>query len=195
MTRALVSSSDDISPSASRSTGAGTRSQGRSGRRNARCSAAVSSPLVTGEGAVRLNAPARPSVSSRNRMARTSSVSEIQLTTWRPSPKRGSSPSRAGSASRARTPPRGLRTRPLRACATRSPASRAGSAAASQSCASRARNPSPAGESSVTSRPPVPPYQPTADATTNVFGAGSHLVSAVARDRVASTRLALSSAL
>jgi hypothetical protein len=195
VTHALVSSSDDISPSASRSTGAGTRSQGRSGRRNAACSAAVSSPLVTGFGAVRLNGPLVVSVSSRNRMALTSSVSEIQLTIWLPSPNLGSSPNLAGSASRDSTPPRGLSTRPLRVCAMRIPAFLAGSAAASQSCTSRARNPSPAGSSSVTARPPVPPYQPMADAEMSVFGGGSALVIAVASARVASTRLALISAL
>ncbi len=84
-TRALVSSSADSSPSPARSSGAGTRSQRKSGRRSAACRAAVSSSPVTGLGAVRLNGPACASASgesSRKRIARISSVSEIQLITW-----------------------------------------------------------------------------------------------------------------
>ena len=53
------------------------------------------------------------------------------------------------------------------------PASRAGSAAASQSCTTRDRNALPAGAASVTSRPPVSPYQPIAEAMMNAFGRGS----------------------
>src|SRR5579872_1533217 len=53
-TRALFSSSDDISPSPRRSMLSGTRSQRKSGRLRAACNAAVSSALVTGFGAVRL---------------------------------------------------------------------------------------------------------------------------------------------
>jgi hypothetical protein len=75
------------------------------------------------------------------------------------------------------------------------PASRAGSAAASQSWTTRDRKAFPAGASSVTSRPLVSPYQPTAEAATNAFGRGSAVASADARARVASTRLALISAL
>src|SRR5262249_1600674 len=71
----------------------------------------------------------------------------------------------------------------------------AGAGGASQWCGSGARNSSRGGVSSVTSRPPVAPYQPMADPLIRVAGAGSSLVSAVARARVASTRLALISAL
>ncbi|MDX6344063.1 MAG: hypothetical protein QOH87_4201 [Trebonia sp.] len=79
-------------------------------------------------------------------------------------------------------------------------ASRAGSAAASQSCTTRDRNALPAGALSVTSRPPVSPYQPIAEALMNVFGRGwvavsSVLANAVARAAVARTRLARISAL
>ena len=80
------------------------------------------------------------------------------------------------------------------------PAARAGSAAASQSCTTRDRNALPAGALSVTSRPPVSPYQPIAEAVMNAFGRGSAaaspvLASAVASAPVASTRLARISAL
>ena len=49
-TRALFSSSDDISPRARLSANSGTRSQLKSGRPNTACSAAVSSESVTGFG-------------------------------------------------------------------------------------------------------------------------------------------------
>jgi hypothetical protein len=195
MTRALVSSSDDISPRASCSTSSGTRSQGKSGRRRAWFSAATSSLLVTALGAVRLNAPLAVLASSRNRMAAISSVSEIQLMTCVPVPKRGSAPKRAGVSSRASTPPPLPRTRPLRRCATRMPACAAGAAAASQSETTRDKNPCPAGESSVTSRPPVSPYQPIAEAVSRTLGGAACAASTVASARVARTRLARISAL
>jgi hypothetical protein len=71
------------------------------------------------------------------------------------------------------------------------PASAAGAVAASQSYTTRDRNPLPAGASSVTSRPPVSPYQPIAEAVMKVSGTGFAAASAVASARVASTRLAL----
>ena len=58
------------------------------------------------------------------------------------------------------------------------PASRAGSAAASQSCTTRDRNALPAGADSVTSRPPVSPYQPIAEAQMKAFGAAAAAASA-----------------
>jgi hypothetical protein len=128
-------------------------------------------------------------------MAPISSASEIQLMTWPPDPNLGHRPSRASGSSRASSPPRGVRTRPLRVCTTRMPASAAGAAAASQSRTSRARNACPAGADSSTARPPVSPYQPMAEAATRVAGGGLSLASAPASARVPSTRLALISAL
>src|SRR5689334_24961838 len=75
------------------------------------------------------------------------------------------------------------------------PVSAAGLAAASQSWTSRDRNAGPAGADSSTSRPPVSPYQPMADATIRVAGGWPSLVSAPASARVPSIRLALISAL
>ncbi len=75
------------------------------------------------------------------------------------------------------------------------PAARAGSAAASQSCTTRERNALPAGAPSVTSRPPVSPYQPIAEAAMSAFGRGCAAASAVASADVARTRLARISAL
>ncbi len=75
------------------------------------------------------------------------------------------------------------------------PARLAGSAAASQSCTTRDRKPFPGGASSVTSPPLVSPYQPIAEAATKTAGVGLAAASAVARARVASTRLARISAL
>ena len=195
MTRALVSSSTEASPTARRRAGAGTRSQGRSRRPAAAVSAAVNSAFVTGAGAVRLTGPLMSSRPSRNVSAAISSDSEIQLMTWRPEENLGSTPSRASGSIRASSPPRGVRTRPLRGCTTRMPASAAGSAAASQSRTSRARKDGPDGADSSTSRPPVSPYQPMAEAATKVAGGGLSLASAPASARVPRTRLALTSAL
>ncbi len=75
------------------------------------------------------------------------------------------------------------------------PASRAGEAAASQSATTRDRKAGPAGASSVTAAPPVSPYQPIAEPTTNVAGRGDKPARAVASARVPSTRLDRISAL
>ena len=83
-------------------------------------------------------------------MARTSSVSEIQLITWRAVAEPGQHPEPGGQHQPGQHAAAGPRTSPVRRQATRMPAARAGSAAASQSCTTRGRKPVPAGASSVT---------------------------------------------
>jgi hypothetical protein len=128
-------------------------------------------------------------------MAPISSCSEIQLMACVPDANLGHRPSRANGSSLASSPPAGVRTRPLRRFTTRIPAPAAGPVAASQSRTRRARKPVPAGADSSTSRPPVSPYQPMAEAESSVAGGEPSLASAPASARVPSTRLALISAL
>ena len=77
-----------------------------------------------------------------------------------------------GSSSRASTPPPLPRTRPLRRCATRMPACARGLGGGLPVGDDAGQEPLPAGASSVTSRPPVSPYQPIAEAAIRTFGGG-----------------------
>ena len=129
-------------------------------------------------------------------MAPISSDSEIQLMTCLPDPNLGHRPSRACAGAAGRADHR-AGSGPGRCVGARRGCRRsaAGVAEASQSRTSRARNACPAGADSSTSRPPVSPYQPMAEAAIRVAGGGLSLASAPASARVPSTRLALISAL
>jgi len=155
-------------PTASLSAGVGTSST--AGRRTAAARAEVNSALLTGFGVVRFTGPAMSARPSRNRAAATHSDSPIQLITWRPDPIRPPRPSRNNGSSLPSIPPRGDSTRPERSVQTRMPAAAASPAAASHSRTTSARKPRPAGDASVTSRPPVSPYQPIADPASKTPG-------------------------
>jgi hypothetical protein len=157
--------------------------------------AVVNSEFVTATGAVRLTGPETSLRDSRKPIARISSDSEIQLMACVPDPNLGHRPSRASGSSLASRPPAGVRTRPLRRFTTRMPACAAGPVAASQSRTRRARKAVPAGADSSTTRPPVSPYQPMAEAQSSVAGGEPSLANAPASARVPSTRLALISVL
>ena len=149
---------------------AGTGTSISAGRWTAAARAEVNSALLTGHGVVRFTGPWTSSRPSRNRAAATHSDSPIQLITWRPVPIRPPRPSRNSGSSRARIPPSEDSTRPDRSVTTRIPAWAALPVAASQSRTTSDRKPLPAGSDSVTSRPPVSPYQPMADPESNTAG-------------------------
>jgi len=154
----------------------------------------VNSALLTGEGVVRFTGPLMPSRPSRNRAAATHSDSPIQLITWLPVPIRPPRPRRNSGSSRPRIPPLGDSTTPERSVTTRIPARAAIPAAASQSRTTSERKPLPAGSDSVTSRPPVSPYQPMADPESSTSGGVAIAASAPASARVPCTRLSRISA-
>ena len=129
---------------------AGTRS--KAGRCSTRPIARVNSALVTGCGAARLTGPRTCSASSRNRIARTSSASEIQLQYCRPEPSRPPSPEleqREQPASPA-PPPRPQTTSPVRSAPPGPRPPRPPRSPPPTACTISARKPRPGGPA----RPP-----------------------------------------
>ena len=187
ITRALDRMSLLTPPTASFSAGTGTSIT--AGRCTAWASAAVNSALLTGFGEVRFTGPVMSARPSRNRAAATQSDSPIQLITWRPDPSLPPSPSRNSGSSRPSIPPRRESTIPDRSVTTRMPADAASPAVASQSRTTSGRKPRPAGSDSVTSRPPVSPYQPMADPDSNTPGGAAIAASAPTSALVPWTRL------
>ena len=112
----------------------------------------MNSALVTGVGPVRLTGPLRSVVLQHMRMPPTSSSSETHGMNWVPDPSRPPRNGLNSGLSVPSSPPAGERTRPVRRCTTRAPASLAFCADASHSRHTSARKPPPEGDALVRPR-------------------------------------------
>ena len=182
------SNASAISPKTAFAPKPGIRSSdGHVGRFSTEASVSVNCRFVTASAAAFTGPLTESSRAAHANIAAASSAA-IQLHHCDPSPTCTPPPSLNGNNICPSAPPAGLRTIPSRTCATRSPASRAGSAAASHSRATPARKSSPGSAVSDRISSPRSPYSPIAEATTS-DGRSSRFASASAMTRVLLTRL------
>ena len=178
--------SSAISPRTSRSTKAGTGI--KADRPSALATSCVKSLFWSGFGDTRFTGPST-SVSRRCKMARIWSSRVIHDHHCFPPPIGPPRPSRMGSSSFFRAPPRGVSTTPVRATASRVSGVANAAAADSHWRHTSARKPWPGSESSDRYSSPRWPYMPMAEAETTTVGGDCSRERVVARSLVVVTRL------